>query len=620
MIAPPWSLERGATVLPDGCTRFSVWAPNVDRVSVVFSAGGRASEHPLQPGDDASFQLVLPDVHPGTDYLYRLDGDRDRPDPVSRYQPAGVHGPSRVVDADRFLWSDDDWRGLETADLVLYELHVGTFSLAGTFDGVVEALPYLRELGVTAIELMPVAEFPGRRNWGYDGVHPYGPHSAYGGPEGLRRLVNAAHGAGLAVFLDVVYNHLGPEGNYLAEFGPYFTDRYRTPWGQAINFDGPGSDEVRRYFIDNALYWITEYHIDGLRLDAVQTIFDFSAIHILEELAAAVHDQARALGRRVLVIAESDLNDPKLARKRERAGYGLDAMWSDDFHHALHAALTGERAGYYLDFGGVEPLVRALRDRFVLDGRYSTYRGRRHGAPAADLPADRFVVFIQNHDQAGNRAQGERLTQLVPLEQQKLAAALVLLSPYVPLLFMGEEYGELNPFLYFVDHGDPELLEAVRQGRQRELQRFAWQGSVPDPAAQETFNRSRLDRGRARHQPHAQLLDLYRDLVRARRQEAALRPGAARARVESDLAAGWLAIVYEGAGRDLLAVFNLAKRAGTVELMASAGRWVRCLATDEARYAGPGAVGPGQLDKDGVGPLQLAIGGHSAALYAREED
>jgi maltooligosyltrehalose trehalohydrolase len=614
-----WTLERGATVLADSSTRFCVWAPAVESAAVVILQDGGTTEHRMQRRDDGVHETVVAAVGPGSDYLLRLDQGRDRPDPVSRFQPASVHGPSRVVDPRAYAWSDAGWAGLETADLILYEIHVGTFSEEGTFEAVAKRLPYLKELGVTAIELMPVAQFPGRRNWGYDGVHLYAPQNSYGGPQGLCRLVDRAHAEGLAVVLDVVYNHLGPEGNYLAEFGPYFTDRYRTPWGSAINFDGPDSDEVRRYFIENALYWVTEFHIDGLRLDAVHAIFDFGAQHILEELAAVVHSQAEALGRRVQVIAESDLNDPRLVRPPERGGYGLDATWSDDFHHAVHAALTAERNGYYEDFGGVDAVVKAMRDRFVLDGRYSAYRRRRHGAPASDVPRDRFVVFVQNHDQVGNRASGERLSELVAFEQLKLAAALLLLSPYIPLLFMGEEYGEPSPFLYFVDHGDKQLIEAVRRGRRAEFERFAWRGPLPDPAAKETFARSRPDPALAASPPHAELLRLYRELIRIRREEPALRPGAARSRVESDAQAGWLALVLLGGGRDLLAGFNLSNEPTTIETEIPASGWRRRLATDETSYGGSGSEVPSHLLSDAAAPIRLAVPAYTAALFCRED-
>ncbi|MBX6333569.1 MAG: malto-oligosyltrehalose trehalohydrolase, partial [Gemmatimonadaceae bacterium] len=489
-----WSLERGATVLADGTTRFAVWAPRATRVDVVITAGPSAGRHALAAHAGGVFEGVVPGAGAGTDYAYSLDGGPPRPDPMSRWQPHGVHGPSRVVDPRTFTWTDAGWTGIAMPDYVFYELHVGTFTAAGTFDAVIPHLAELAALGVTAIELMPVAQFPGTRNWGYDGVHPFAAQNSYGGPEGLARLVDAAHAHGLAVALDVVYNHLGPEGNYLGEFGPYFTDTYHTPWGAAVNFDGPGSDEVRRYVIDNALSWVTDFHVDALRLDAVHGIFDASAEHILAELAARVHAQGARLGRRIQVIAESDLNDPRLVRPRARGGYALDAQWSDDFHHAVHVALTGERRGYYAGFHGARDVAAALERRFVYEGQYAPHRDRRHGASATDVPADRFVIAIQNHDQVGNRARGERLASLVPFASLELAASLLLLAPYVPLLFMGEEYGETHPFQYFVSHTDPALVEAVRRGREAELESFAWEGPIPDPGAEATFTRSVLDR------------------------------------------------------------------------------------------------------------------------------
>jgi maltooligosyltrehalose trehalohydrolase len=358
---------------------------------------------------------------------------------------------------------------------------VGTFTPEGTFEAIIPHLDELRELGITAVELMPVAQFPGTRNWGYDGVYPFAVQNSYGGPEGLKRLVNACHGRGIAVVLDVVYNHLGPEGNYLWDFGPYFTDRYKTPWGSAINFDGPHSDPVRRLFIENALYWVTEFRMDGLRIDAVHGILDFSAYPFLEELASAVHEKAERLNRRVYVIAESDLNDTRVIRSRELGGYGLDAQWNDDFHHALHTLLTEDQTGYYQDFGRLGDLVKAFREGFVCSGQYSSYRRRRHGNSSRDIPAGCFVVFAQNHDQVGNRMRGERLSQLVCRERMKLAAGVVFLSPFIPLLFMGEEYGETAPFPYFISHSDADLVEAVRRGRREEFAAFGWSQEPPDP-------------------------------------------------------------------------------------------------------------------------------------------
>lgn len=615
MIAP-WRLDRGATVR-DGSVTFSVWAPHATRAAVRIASGPRAGDHPLDRRTDGVCELVVHDAPAGTDYWYVLDGVAC-PDPVSRSQPAGVHGASRVVDPNDFAWTDAAWQGRELRDLVVYELHVGSFTSAGTFDGVAEQLDRLVELGVTAIELMPVAEFPGGRNWGYDGVSPYAPQSTYGGPGGLRRLVDAAHRANLAVILDVVYNHLGPEGNYLSRFGPYFTDRYRTPWGESFNFDGADSDEVRRYVLDNARYWVTEFHVDGLRLDAVHAIYDFSAQHVLAELADAVHEVAAALGRRVLVVAESDLNDARLVRESSAGGYGLDGQWCDDFHHALHVALTGERDGYYVDFDGTRSVAKAVRDRFVLDGARSVYRRRRHGGVATDVPADRFVVFAQNHDQVGNRALGERLGALVPRPAQRLAAALVCLSPYVPLLFMGEEYGEPNPFLYFVSHSDPDLAEAVREGRRREFADFTWGGTIPDPTVEETFRRSCLTR--PDDPPHEELFRLYRDLLRARREEGALRPGAATVTATCDPDEAWLTVRLDGpAGRPLLSAFNLAAEPRRFAVSdAGTGEWGLLLSTEDVVYGGAGGV-PTRIPfpEDGA-TVKLQLPPHAAALYRWE--
>ncbi len=566
-------LERGALPLADGSTRFSVWAPKSRLVEVALTRDGIVESHPLVAGPDGVHRATVPRVPAGSDYSYRLDGGPDRPDPVSRWLPHGVHGPARVVDPTAFHWTDATWRGREAADLAIYELHVGTFAPAGTFDAAIERLPALRELGVTALEIMPVGEFPGSRNWGYDGVSLYAVQSTYGGPNGLKRLVDAAHRAGLAVLLDVVYNHVGPEGNYLGEFGPYFSDRYRTAWGQGFNLDGPDSHDVRRYLVDNAVYWVTEYHLDGLRLDAADRILDLGPVHLAEAIGEAVHAQGRALGRRALVIAEIDANDPRWVRERSVGGYGLDAHWSDDFHHALHVALTGERAGYYADFTDPGALAKALG----------------HGRPAVDLPADRFVVCVQNHDQTGNRARGERLAALVSPEALRLAAAILLLSPYIPLLFMGEEHGETNPFLYFVSHGDPALVEAVREGRRRGLEAFGWTGEVPDPQAEATFEASRPRWDRAESPAGASLRALYRDLLRLRRSEVALRPGAAELRVRNDEAAGWVALRYEREEDVLEGIFNLSSEPRVIPLDETR-RWSIVLSSDAPGYGGPGAA------------------------------
>ncbi len=596
-----WELQRGASLVDAGAgaVRFAVWAPSAKSVSVRILDPEPVVERPLERGDGGVFAGVFEGVAADARYVYALDGEAALADPVSRHQPAGVDGPSQVVDPNAFQWSDDDWTGLEMADLVLYELHVGTFTEEGTFDGVVDRLDYLKELGITAIELMPVAEFPGGRNWGYDGVFPFAPQSTYGGPDGLKRLVNEAHRRGVGVFLDVVYNHLGPEGNVLIRYGPYFTERYKTPWGAAMNFDGADSNEVRRYFIDNALYWLGEYHIDGLRLDAVHAICDFSAYNILAEIRDAAADLERRLNRRLLVVAESDLNDPRLARPAERGGYGLDAQWSDDFHHAVHVTLTGERQGYYADFDGVDSVAKAIRDRYVLDGTYSHYRRRRHGANAGDIPADRIVTFVQNHDQVGNRAKGDRLSTLVSFERQKIAAFFSLMSPYVPLLFMGEEYGETNPFQYFVSHRNPDLVEAVRKGRRSEFASFGWSEDVPDPQAEETFLRSRLDPARAQTEPHRRLSHLYRDLIQLKRGEPMLRPGAAGIAAACDESRHWVAWRFDGpdGGTQFLATVNLSSEQCRIEMPVQGGSaWTVAVSTNDQRYGGSGTAGSVEAD------------------------
>jgi len=514
----------------DGSCRFRVWAPRAARVEVVPI---RPSGPPvaLEPRPRGYHEGRAARIDPAQTYRYRLTlPGRDsgaviaRPDPASRFQPEGVHGPTQVIRRPPTGGADgDDWRGLPLERYVMYELHVGTFTPEGTFDAIHPHLPALRDLGVTAIELLPVAQFPGNRNWGYDGVFPYAVQDSYGGPEGLRRLVSACHRHSLAVVLDVVYNHLGPEGNYLADFGPYFSDRHRTPWGAAINFDGPGSDEVRAYFIGTALQWIVDFRIDALRLDAIHGIVDTSSYPFLEEVADAVRAATRGSGRQVHLISESDLNDIRVLHPPERGGHGHDAQWNDDFHHALRTLLTGERRGYYEDFGRIDHLATAWRRGFVYAGEHSVHRGRRHGRPVDPIDPARLVVFSQNHDQVGNRMLGDRLSQTASLETLKLAAATVILSPYLPLLFMGEEYGETAPFLYFVSHGDPALIEAVRRGRREEFASFGWKGETPDPQDPATFRRSKLDHGLAERGQHGALRAFYRHLLALRASHPGLR-------------------------------------------------------------------------------------------------
>ncbi|MEA2825892.1 MAG: maltooligosyltrehalose trehalohydrolase [Actinomycetota bacterium] len=502
----------------------SVWAPRAGRVDLVAGDGSRS---PMEGPDERGWYRSTASVAAGESYGFSLDGGPTRPDPRSQWQPDGVDGLSRSVDHAAFAWTDGAWPGRRLdGSSVIYELHVGTFSPEGTFDGAVARLDHLVDLGVDVVELLPVNQFPGRWGWGYDGVDLFAPHAPYGGPDGLKRLVDAAHARGLAVVIDVVYNHLGPAGNYLREFGPYFTDRYNTPWGEAVNFDGAGSDEVREFVIDNALLWLRDYHADGLRLDAVHAILDTSAVHVLEELAGRVAGLAGDVGRPLFLVAESDLNDPRLVRPPAVGGYGLDAQWSDDFHHALHAVVTGERTGYYVDFGSLGQLAKALRQAYVHDGEYSPFRRRRHGRPPTGVPAARFLGYLQNHDQVGNRATGERSSMLVGPGLLKVAAALVLLGPSVPMLFQGEEWAASTPFLYFTDHQDPELGRLVSEGRRREFAAFGWAPEdVPDPQSPKTFEQSKLDWHEVGDGVHLELLDWHRRLIALRRSEPALSSG-----------------------------------------------------------------------------------------------
>ncbi|MGI8941665.1 MAG: malto-oligosyltrehalose trehalohydrolase [Actinomycetota bacterium] len=498
-------------------TAISVWAPSAERVDVTV----RDRTAALRPAARGWWRADVSIDH-GDDYTFSLDGGEGRPDPRSAWQPKGVHGPSRHVDHDRFMWTDAHWCPPPLRSAVIYELHVGTFTPEGTFEAVIERIDYLASLGVTAIELLPANEFPGERGWGYDGVNLYAPHHAYGGPEGLKKLVGACHGAGLAVIMDVVYNHLGPAGNYLGEFGPYFTDTYKTPWGDAVNLDQAGSSEVRNFFIDNALMWLRDYHCDGLHVDAVHALLDRSALHFLEELTQRVRRYEAEANRPSWLIAESDLNDPRLVRSPAIGGFGMDAQWSDDWHHALHSLLSGERDGYYADFGSLSQVARALRHAYVFSGDYSDFRSRNHGRPTTGLPGSRFLGYLQNHDQIGNRAVGDRSSTLMSTGLLKVGAALVFTAPFVPLLFMGEEWGATTPWQYFTDH-DAELGRAVSEGRRREFEAFRWApDDVPDPQDEQTFARSKLDWSEASGEPHAALFEWHRELIALRRSTLAL--------------------------------------------------------------------------------------------------
>jgi len=505
---------------------FGVWAPDANTMAVKI---GDAVYPMSGPNKKGWWNVSVQDAANGTDYSFLLDNDATPyPDPRGFWQPHGVHGPTRVYDQGAFVWSDERWQGPPLAGAVIYELHVGTFTAAGTFDAAIERLTHLCDLGVTHIELMPVVEFPGKHGWGYDGVALFAVNELYGGPDGLKRFVDACHSRGLAVLLDVVYNHFGPVGNYTTKFGPYLTDRHCTPWGDAVNFEDWGGDEVRRFFCDNALMWMRDYHIDGLRLDAVHEFMDRSAIHFMEQLSAEVEILSSTLERRLVLIAESDLNDPKLVKPREAGGYGMDAQWSDDFHHALFTILHVEKEGkgYYVDFGSLEKLAKALTSAFVYDGIFSHYRGRTHGRPVNGLSAHHFIGFIQNHDQVGNRATGDRLEHIIGMDRAKVAAGLVFMAPFIPLIFEGEEFAASTPFQYFADHDDPEMARAVLEGRKREFAAFGWDpDQIPNPEKLETFERSKLNWDEVNTGNHGDMLAWYRELIRLRRHSPSLNDG-----------------------------------------------------------------------------------------------
>ncbi|RYD56110.1 MAG: malto-oligosyltrehalose trehalohydrolase [Sphingobacteriales bacterium] len=503
-----------------GTALVTVWAPLAEKVAIKTKNAGDIL---LEKGEYGYWGANDAPIKPGDLYKIALDGDKELPDPASLSQPEGVHGHSQAIDIRSFEWSDIEWNNLPLKDYLIYELHTGTFSEKSSFAGIEEKLDYLIELGVTAIEIMPVAQFPGSRNWGYDGVLPYAVQDSYGGAEGLQHLVNACHNKGLAVILDVVYNHIGPEGNYLGSFGKYFTDKYHTPWGDAINFDDAWCDGVRRYFIENALMWFRDFHIDALRMDAVHAIKDLSPTHLLQDIRLHVDKLMEETGRKHYLIVECDLNDTRFINQVDKdGGFGMDGQWIDEFHHALRVASGQEQSGYYADFDGLAHLAKAYKDAYVYDGQYSPHRNKRFGVKADDNGGQQFVVFSQNHDQVGNRMLGERTSQLVSYEMQKLMAGAVLVSPFLLMLFMGEEYAESNPFLYFISHTDPQLVEAVRKGRKAEFAAFHALGEAPDPQAEETFNSSRLQWKLLGQEPHRTMFEYYKALISLRKELPAL--------------------------------------------------------------------------------------------------
>jgi len=505
--------------------RFEVWAPFAKSLSVQVNGDTVPMNGPDSQG---WWRAGVDNAGPGTEYGYVIDDDsKPYPDPRSQWQPNGVHGLSRVYDHSAFQWSDHRFQTAPLSSAIIYELHVGTFTPEGTLDSAIAGVDHLVSLGITHVELMPVNAYSGNHGWGYDGVDLFAVHEPYGGPDALKRFVDAAHQRGLAVLLDVVYNHFGPVGNYTGKYGPYLTDSHKTPWGSAVNLEEAGSHQVRRFFCDNAIMWMRDYHMDGLRLDAVHAFVDRSAVHLLEQLSAETETLAAMIARRKVLIVESDLNDPQFVMPRFGGGLGMDAQWNDDFHHALVTVLVNENlGGYYCDFNSLEYLAKTLKETFVYDGMYSQYRNRHHGRPVGNLSQHRFIGFIQNHDQVGNRAVGDRLCEVVGVDRSKIAAALVLLGPFTPLLFMGEEWGASTPFQYFADHEDRELARLVSEGRKREFAAFGWDPAIiPDPEKRETFERSKLNWDELSKTTHAQMLAWYRDLIRLRRTTPSLNNG-----------------------------------------------------------------------------------------------
>lgn len=583
-VPPQHRTPVGAKRRANGCWEFSVWAPFREHVALHL-LGMNDRMVPMKKDAVGYHHVSVPDLPTHTRYRFRVTDTQEFPDPASRFQPEGVHGPSEIVDLSSFSWTDQHWKAPRLSESIFYELHVGTFTPEGTLDAAAAQLEKLVELGVTTVELMPVAQFPGARNWGYDGVYPFAVQNTYGGPLALQRFVDRAHALGLAVALDVVYNHLGPEGNYLGQFGPYFTDRYKTAWGEAINFDGPGSEDVRRFFIDNAIFWLENFHIDVLRLDAIHSIFDASERHVLAEMQEQVELAGRRLGREFHLIAESNLNDPRILLSPEQGGHGLAAEWTDDFQFSLHALLTREDKGHYSDFGKVSQLATVFRDGWYFQGQHSKYRRGPHGKPPGAIARSRFVAYQQNHDQIGNRVWGERIGALVDFESQKLAAGVTLLSPFVPLIFMGEEYGHPGPFLYFTSHGDPALIEAVRQGRRRDFAEFGWTGESPDPQSESSFRRSKLSHEIRNTAHHNTLLRFYQELIRFRREN---RLGSnADLEIMDSETPPILTILRSAAGSKLLMIFNFSGAEIGIPPSNREGRWTVELYSADARWLGP---------------------------------
>lgn len=574
----------GAEYLGNNKTKFTVWAPLKKNVEILLKDGNTFT---LEKDLKGYWEKEIENSSPGKSYKFRLDGEKELPDPASRSQPEGVHEWSQIIDPKAYQWKDTYWEGLPLSEMIIYELHVGTFTKEGTFEAIIDKLDHLLELGVNTIEIMPISQFPGNRNWGYDGVYPFAAQDSYGGVTGLKKLIDACHKKKIAVILDVVYNHMGPEGNYLSQFGPYFTEKYHTPWGSALNFDDKYSDEVRNFFIQNALMWLEEFHFDGLRLDAIHEIIDRGATHFLKEMSMQVDELEKETGRNYVLIAESDLNDTKIINPYEKGGFGLEGQWVDDFHHALHTLLTGEKEGYYKDYGKIEHLAKAFTQAFIYDGEYSAFRKRKVGNSPIGLPKSKFVVCIQNHDQVGNRMLGERLSDLVSFEELKLAAGVLLTSPFVPMLFMGEEFAENRPFQYFVSHGDPDLVKAVREGRKREFEYFFnSSGDFPDPQGEETFNASKINWNFKEEGQKEIIFGYYKKLIKLRKQKVFQAFKENEVKVEINEEDRSLKVLTEGEEK-LLAIFNFNEKVLEFKLPETRSDWQAILASADKKWDGP---------------------------------
>ena len=562
-----------------------VWAPLLEKLELVLKE--KDERIGLHKDAFGYWTTKTSALQPGDRYTFLLQEQQELPDPASLSQPDGVHGPSQAIDVNNYQWQDLSWTNLPLEEYMIYELHTGTFSPAGNFEGIMEKLDHLKELGINAIEIMPVAQFPGNRNWGYDGVFPFAVQHSYGGVVGLKQLVDACHQKGFAVILDVVYNHLGPEGNYFGTYGPYFTNKYNTPWGPAINFDDAYCDAVRNYFIENALMWFRDFHIDALRLDAVHAIKDFSPVHILKEIRQHVDEWVRISGRKHYLIVELDLNDNKFINPIDRCGYGMDAQWIDEFHHALRIASGGDRHGYYEDFTGIKDLAKAYQDAYVYDGIYSPHRKKVFGTTTKQNPGKQFIVFSQNHDHVGNRMMGERSSQLVSFEMQKLMASAIVVSPFIPMLFMGEEWSEPSPFLYFVSHTDPHLVQAVREGRKREFAAFYAAGEAPDPISESSFLQSKLQWELLDKEPHKTLYRYYKELIQLRKTQPALKTlDRQQVKTEVDESKKLLLLQRDHAQQQIYCMLNFSKYIQQVSLPSHIQKFEKLIDSSDASWGG----------------------------------